>query len=111
MASIRTMRSFLGVLALLLAPASAYAQYTANIQGVVEDPSAAGIASARIEVLNLATQVSAATSADGSGNYRFLSLAPGSYKVTAEAQGFKRAEKTVTLQTNQTLNLPLTLEV
>ena len=105
------MRSFLGVLALLLAPASAYAQYTANIQGVVEDPSAAGIASARIEVLNLATQVSAATTADGSGNYRFLSLAPGSYKVTAEAQGFKRAEQTVTLQTNQTLNLPITLEV
>ena len=111
MASIRTMRSFLGVLGLLLAPAAAYAQYTANIQGVVEDPSAAGIASARIEVLNLATQVSAATTADGSGNYRFLSLAPGSYKVTAEAQGFKRAEQTVTLQTNQTLNLPIRLEV
>ena len=111
MASIRTMRSFLGVLALLLVPASAYAQYTANIQGVVEDPSAAGIASARIELLNLATQVSATTTADGSGNYRFLSLAPGAYKITAEAQGFKRAEQSVTLQTNQTLNLPITLEV
>ena len=48
-------------------PASAYAQYTANIQGVVEDPSAAGIASAKIELLNLATQVSATTTADALG--------------------------------------------
>ena len=89
----------------------ARAQYTANIQGIVEDPSAAGIANAKIDVVNLATQVSATTTSDASGNYRFLSLAPGSYKVTAEAQGFKRGEKTVTLQTNQTLNLPITLEV
>jgi hypothetical protein len=74
-------------LLLLLAAAPAHAQYTANIQGLVEDPSAAGIASAKIELVNLATQVSATTSSDTAGNYRFLSLAPGTYKLTAEAQG------------------------
>ena len=74
-------------------------------------PAPSGIGSAKIDLVNLATQVSATTTSDTSGNYRFLSLAPGTYKVTAEAQGFKRAEKTVTLQTNQTLDLPLTLEV
>jgi hypothetical protein len=101
-----------GVLLLLLSSAiPARAQYTANIQGVVEDPSAAGIANARVDLVNLATQVSATTTSDASGNYRFLGLAPGAYKMTAEAQGFKRVEKTITLQTNQTLNLPITLEV
>jgi hypothetical protein len=97
--------------ALLLLATPARAQYTANIEGVVEDPSAAGIANAKVDLVNLATQVSAATTSDTSGNYRFLSLAPGAYKITAEAQGFKRSEKTVTLQTNQTLNLRIMLEV
>jgi len=100
-----------GLLLLLLAATPARAQYTANIQGIVEDASAAGIGSAKIDLVNLATQVSATTTSDSAGNYRFLSLAPGPYTITAEAQGFKRAEKTVTLQTNQTLDLPITLEV
>jgi hypothetical protein len=109
--SIRGAVASFSLLFVLVAAAPAHGQYTANIQGVVEDPTAAGIGSAKIDLLNLATQVSASTTSDSSGNYRFLSLAPGNYKITAEAQGFKRAEKTVTLQTNQTLDLPLTLEV
>ena len=100
-----------GCLLLLLLAANAHAQYTANIQGLVQDPSAAGIANAKVDLVNVATQVSATTTSDESGNYRFLSLAPGTYTITAEAQGFKRAETTITLQTNQTLNVPITLEV
>ena len=100
-----------GCLLLLLLAATAHAQYTANVQGLVQDPSAAGIANAKVDLINVATQVSATTTSDDSGNYRFLSLAPGTYTITAEAQGFKRAETTITLQTNQTLNVPITLEV
>ena len=100
-----------GCFLLLLLAATAHAQYTANVQGLVQDPSAAGIANAKVDLINVATQVSATTTSDDSGNYRFLSLAPGTYTITAEAQGFKRAETTVTLQTNQTLNVPITLEV
>src|SRR4051794_7759599 len=96
---------------LLLLAANAHAQYTANVQGLVQDPSAAGIANAKVDLINVATQVSATTTSDDSGNYRFLSLAPGTYTITAEAQGFKRAETTITLQTNQTLSVPITLEV
>jgi len=99
------------VLALLLAASPAAAQYTANIQGTVKDSSGSSINQAKVEILNLATQISAATTSDDSGTYRFLSLAPGAYRISAEAQGFKRAEQNVTLQTNQTLELPLTLEV
>ena len=51
------------------------------------------------------------TTSDAAGNFQFLSLAPGPYKITAEAQGFRKHEATVTLQTNQTLNVPISLEV
>src|SRR5215831_1227710 len=98
-------------LLVLLTCASAFAQYTGNISGIVQDPSGAGIANATMSLVNVTTQVSATTTSDASGTYRFLSLAPGPYKVTAEAQGFKKAEASVILQTNQTLNVPIALEV
>ena len=55
--------------------------------------------------------MSATETSDAAGNFQFLSLAPGPYKITAEAQGFRKHEATVTLQTNQTLNVPISLEV
>ena len=69
---------------------SAWAQFTGNIQGTVVDQSGAVVAQARVDLLNTVTQVSATTTTDGSGNYRFLSLAPGSYKNTVEAKGFSK---------------------
>src|SRR6266571_5291056 len=55
-----------------------YAQFTGNIQGTVQDPSGAAVAQAKLVLQNSATQVSATTTSDSSGNYKFLSLAPGS---------------------------------
>jgi hypothetical protein len=97
--------------AVLLLAASSQAQFTGNIQGAVVDPSGATIAQVNLVLVNLATQVTASTTSDASGNYRFLSLAPGSYKITAEAAGFARAEATVTLETNQNLNVPISVKV
>ena len=48
---------------------------------------------------------------DDSGNYRFVSLAPGSYKITAQAANFSKSEVDVTLLTEQTLNVPIALKV
>src|SRR5439155_13451408 len=90
---------------------SASAQFTANIQGRVEDPSGAAIPQAKIALLNLATQASAVTTTDAAGGFRFLSLAPGPYKTTVEAAGFARAEATVSLATNQNLNVPISVKV
>ena len=45
--------SLCSLLALWAVPA--FAQFTASIQGVVQDPTGAGVAKARIELLNLAT--------------------------------------------------------
>src|SRR5207302_10055611 len=95
----------------LVMASSTWAQFTGNIQGTVSDPSGAAVAQAKVTLINVATQVSATTTTDASGSYRFLSLAPGSYKITVEASGFSKSETTFTLETNENLNLPISLKV
>ncbi len=95
----------------LLFSASAFAQFTASIQGVVQDPSGGAIPKASIQLLNTATGVSHATTSDTSGNYRFVSVAPGTYQITAEAAGFAKSVANLTLLTEQNLNFPISLKV
>src|SRR5580704_3902493 len=95
----------------LFTAGTAFAQFTASIQGEVKDPSGAGVAKATIHLQNTATGVSAVATSDDRGNYRFVSLAPGNYKITAEAAGFSKSEADVTLLTEQNLNVPLSLKV
>ena len=96
---------------LFITSAAAFAQFTAGIQGVVQDPSGAGIAKVTIQVVNVATGGTAVTTSDSAGNYRFVSLAPGNYKVICEAAGFSKSEVNVTLLTEQNLSVPVTLKV
>jgi hypothetical protein len=96
---------------LWLAGGPVLAQFTASIQGVVQDPSGAGIPKATVHVANSATGAEAGTMTDGSGNYRFVSLAPGGYRLTAEAGGFSKSAVDVTLLTEQNLNVLITLKV
>jgi hypothetical protein len=100
----------LPLLAVLLA-SSAFAQFTASIQGVVQDQSGAGVAKATIQLVNVATGVTTVTTSDDSGDYRFVSLAPGNYKVTAEAAGFSKSQVDVRLLTEQNLSVPIALKV
>jgi Carboxypeptidase regulatory-like domain len=94
-----------------IASAAAFAQFTASIQGVVQDPSGAGIGKATIQLVNVATGGTAVATSDASGNYRFISLAPGGYKLTVDASGFSKSEVNVTLLTEQNLSVPVTLKV
>jgi hypothetical protein len=97
------------LLALWVVPA--FAQFTANIQGVIQDPSGAGVAKAQIILVNTGTGVQQTATSDPSGNYRFVSLAPGNYKISVAATGFSKAEADVALLTEQNLNLPISLKV
>src|SRR5256884_6433207 len=99
------------LLVMLLVAVSTRAQFSGNIQGTVVDPSGAAIAQAKVALENLGNHISATTTTDGEGGYRFLSLAPGSYKISVEAAGFSRAETTITLETNQNLNVPFAVKV
>src|SRR5689334_12899420 len=94
----------------VLSAATSLAQFTASIQGIVQDPSGAGLAKVSIQLVNTATGGATVTTSDGSGNYRFVSLAPGSYKIIVEASGFAKSEANVTLLTEQNLNVPITVK-
>ena len=89
----------------------AFAQFTAGIQGVVQDPTGAGVAKAQIQLVNTATGAKMVAVSDSAGNYRFLSLAPGNYKISVEAAGFSKSEADVTLLTEQNVNFPISLTV
>lgn len=91
--------------------ATCRAQFTSSIQGIVQDPSGAGVPKAKIQLVNVATNVSQTTATDDAGNYRFVSLAPGNYTITVEVSGFRKSEVTVTLLTEQNLNVPIALKV
>src|SRR5215831_6039341 len=99
------------VVTFLILAGSAWAQFSGNLQGIVTDPSGAAVAQATVSLENLGTHTTAATTTDAGGGYRFLSLAPGSYKVVVEAKGFARTETQVTLETGQNLNVPIGVKV
>src|SRR5437879_2868593 len=96
---------------LLLMAGPTWAQFSANIQGNVTDPSGAAVGQAKVTLENVDTHISAATTTNAEGVYRFLSLPPRSYKISVEAAGFSTARATVTLETNQNLSVPIAVKV
>jgi len=104
-------RFFFVLSALVFLASAAFAQFTASIQGVIQDQSGAGVSKATVTLANVATGATSVATSDADGNYRFVSLAPGNYKITVEAAGFSKAEADATLLTAQNLNLPIALKV
>jgi len=89
----------------------AFAQFTGNVQGVVQDSTGAIVAKAELRLVNTSTGDARAAETDSAGNYRFVSLAPGTYKLSVTAAGFAKAEADFTLLTAQNINLPISLHV
>ena len=96
---------------LILAIASGWAQFSGSIQGTVQDPAGAVVPNAKVQLKNMATSVVATSTSDAEGNYRFVSLAPGSYQLTADASGFNTTAVAFTLETSQNLNIPVAMKV
>ncbi|MCU1235642.1 MAG: TonB-dependent receptor, plug, partial [Candidatus Solibacter sp.] len=93
---------------------NAYAQETtAGLQGTVKDASGGAIAGATIELTSPALIGGARKQqTDGSGNYRFASLAPGDYTVVVTAKGFRTFRQVgIDLSVGRLPNLDVKLEV
>src|SRR5580704_2274174 len=73
----------------VLSPVPGAAQTFGSVVGTVSDASGGVVAGAKATLVNLDTSERHATETDTSGNYRFLNLIPGRYKVDIEAAGFK----------------------
>src|ERR1700691_6485434 len=74
---------------LLILAGSASAQVsTASVNGVIRDPKGAVIPGATIVLSAVDTSVQRTSVSNGSGEYVFLNITPGSYTLSATAQGF-----------------------
>jgi Carboxypeptidase regulatory-like domain len=74
---------------LLLFAASAVAQVsTATVNGAIRDPKGAVVPGATIILSAVDTSVQRTSVSNGSGEYVFLNITPGSYTLSASAQGF-----------------------
>jgi len=101
----------LAVLALLSLSLTAQ-EATGRVVGVVTDPSGSVVVKAKVTVTNVDTGISNDTTTGDDGSYQVLSLPAGSYRVTAEAPGFRKtitnAEK---LDIDRALKIDVKLEV
>jgi hypothetical protein len=93
--------------------AIAYAQFTeGSIDGNVTDSTGAVIAGAAVQVANVQTAASTETRTDSTGFYRALHLAPGTYRVTVSAPGFKKTVlQNVAVNVNAVTRTDATLQV
>jgi hypothetical protein len=78
----------------LVLTASAFSQTTTGrILGTVTDQSGASVAGAAIVITDVQRGTTRSAATDASGNYVAAELQPGTYKVRAEAKGFKTVER------------------
>jgi len=80
------------LVAILLLAGSCLAQDRGTIRGVLTDPSGAAVPEATVTVKNVNTGLTQTTKTSTDGVYNILYLPAGSYTVTAEKTGFKKAE-------------------
>ena len=65
----------------------------ASIDGTVRDNGGAPVSGATITIVSTATNEQKRLTADDHGNYTVLGLAPGSYRMTVTANGFRTYEQ------------------
>ena len=102
-----TLWTFALICALLLATPAAAQLTTADILGTVTDAAGAVVPNAKVTVVNTATSVSRTLQTNGSGDYVFNLLPPGTYTVTVEAPSFKKSVTNVTLVAGDRARVPM----
>ena len=85
--------SFILLVVLGLAVSSAAQTETATLSGRVTDPSGAIVPGARVEVINIATNITTTTETNAQGIYVVPNLRPGRYRIMVRKEGFKQVVK------------------
>ncbi len=97
---------------MLITPAAKSQEVTAGIYGVIQDATSAVIPQATIRARNTGTGIVRETKSDESGNYLFTLIPIGSYEVTAEANGFRKATvSSFVLRVNDNRRINFSMEV
>jgi Carboxypeptidase regulatory-like domain len=105
-------RGRLLLLVLAMLPAAAAAQdFRGAIGGRVVDESGGVLPGVTVTVTSAATNINQNTVTNDTGTYSVLYLTPGSYKVTAELQGFKKMVRDVEVRLGDRLEIDFRMEV
>jgi hypothetical protein len=97
---------------LLLAPRGFGQVDRGGIVGLVTDPAGARVSGAKVKITNLAANQSSEVTTDESGHYAADLLRIGSYSITVEKPGFKKAvQPRLEVGVNQTARVDFTLQV
>lgn len=89
MSNVRRVLVLCFVLLLLAAPPVAAQQQLGAVQGTITDQSAAVVPGATITLTNLDTGVVRTALSNDAGVYRFVSVEPGRYRISAGLDGFR----------------------
>ncbi len=82
-----------------------------SLDGRVSDETKAAVPGASITVKNAATGLSRTTTSSAAGTFRFGSLPPGEYEVSAELTGFARQLRRVVVQVSSTASVDFAMSV
>lgn len=102
------------VLLLLFLTTSIHAQTaaTATVVGTVTDPSGGVVAGASVMLVEPSTGVTRSTLTNDSGQYTFVTVPPGTYRLTVSAPGFRQASvEQVKLEVAKAYTVDVQLEV
>lgn len=115
MPSLRTRWSVLCLAAAvsLMIPALLHGQgTTGRIVGRVADPTGAVLAGVKVTLVNQATNVTRDTLANASGDYDFVEIPVGTYRLEFDLKGFKKnVRRDVVLDVNQIVTLNMTMQL
>lgn len=102
----------LGCILLLVCLGAPAQTFYGSIVGTVNDSSGAAVAQASVTLLNAGTGDRRTGQTDGDGNYQFVNLPPGQYRVEVERQGFRRlVRENITVEVQSAVRIDAALQV
>ena len=100
------------IFAIMIYDTTSYAQFdTATVLGTVKDSTGAIISGATVTLKNIETGISVNAQTDDDGNFQFINIKIGNYRISAERQGFSTAvAERVNLTVNARQRVDLTMQ-